>query len=651
MVSETSQLNTRSNGREQGAKNVKKQPKFITVWVISLIVSVLYISSEWFFLVTKPSFMDFISTFSKVRILIFGTGLLALVVIILQSLLYFVASFKKPSFLKQDCLLTLIPAAILTITLTLLVDNFTYTVLGWGIVTSRGMIRVLYTVSFIVLFALIMKDLLRFGVILDKGFISCSKTIKRAIGIFFLLLAVSTIGIIIRTILFQPSQTAYSAEDFNRKNVVLITADGLNAEQMSIYGYEKNTTPFLKSISINTNILIAENNFTNSRNTTGSLTSILTGRYPTTTRVLYRPDILSGEDSYKSLPAILKSLGYYTIQHSYGYYADAYQINFKGAFDVVNGRTVIGNSVTGMVKFPLPSHYEYFISELQNRLLPRLRHIFWVQEMENDYQNVTRPKLYEDKYDDHVKMVQVSRLLAESTQPVFAHIHWMGTHGSKFFPTNRVFSEGKDISLQGQWEMPYYEDAILDFDSNIKYLYNKLEKSGKLKDTIIIIAADHGMEFSTMERTPLIAIIPEMEFEEAIKVDTQNLDIAPTILDYLGIHVPDWMDGQSLLKPINKYRPIIGVGISHVTENEEGRAIVNNDFRVAPFYQFDFMSVENCGNWTMLDLEENYWVSELVPGYTSTCEKEEIIDKNEIRQIIINRFKQDNFEFDESIIP
>lgn len=144
----------------------------------------------------------------------------------------------------------------------------------------------------------------------------------------------------------------------NRKNVILITADGLNSQHMSVYGYANDTTPFLKQMA--SKALISLNNFSNSGNTAGSITSILTGKLPTETRVLYRPDILRGEDSYQSLPAILKNAGYYSAQFSFGFYADAYQLNFSNAFDFVNGRTAKANNVFGISNFPAPTNYKFF---------------------------------------------------------------------------------------------------------------------------------------------------------------------------------------------------------------------------------------------------------------------------------------------------
>jgi len=89
-------------------------------------------------------------------------------------------------------------------------------------------------------------------------------------------------------------------------NFFLITADGLNADHMSIYGYERKTTPFLDRWENQSSLV--ENGFTNSAKTTGSLISTITGKYPSDTRVLFPPDVLKNENSYQHLPQILKVL-------------------------------------------------------------------------------------------------------------------------------------------------------------------------------------------------------------------------------------------------------------------------------------------------------------------------------------------------------
>ncbi len=626
-------------------KNAFKRPADLAAaWSISFLASFAYIASEWLFLVTKPSSINALPVFEKIAIPIFSAALMSVIAALFQFIFWAIARpFRESKW--ANVLQLLIPAGILSATALLLIDNFTYTTLSFGIITSQGLTRFLYGLGFLLLIAFFVKDLIKLS-----HFLIESRSRKKLVSVPFVFAVMLAIVIIVLATSARNKQSINptSSQAGNLKNVVLITADGLNAEQMSVYGFEKETTPFLDSIASRT--LIAQNNFSNSGSTTGSLTSILTGKYPTTTRVLSRPDILRGEDSYQSLPAILKSLGYYSAQYSFGYYADAYAINFKNAFDFANGRTSQSNSLFGLQNLPIPSNYEYFLYELQNRLLPRLKHIFFIKTMENEFQQVNDLAKFSKVYVDREKIYHVIDALSSAEQPVFLHVHWMKTHGQYFNPRNRVFSEGLDLENQEPWSLPFYEDAILDFDEDLGFLYQELEKLGVLEDTLIIIGSDHASQFVTTRRIPLIFLFPEAQNSQLLTADTQNLDIAPTILDYLGIGIPTWMEGSSLLAGNPPYRPIIGVQNSNIIEVEEQGWLMDETFNTPPFYQFDLIGVQNCGLWTQLNLENLAWSTQEISSYQPICDANEQLSANQIRQTIIERLKKDGFEFDDTEI-
>lgn len=544
----------------------------------------------------------------------------------------------------------LVPATILSATTLLLVDNITYTLFRMGIITSQGALRVVYAGGFIALIVYFINDLDKLSKKLAKS-PTFSNQAWTTTGTIILagIMSLIVLAVFFTGILLKAPKTAIVPDLNKRKNVVLITADGLNSQQMSAYEYNKETTPFLEQMT--SSALISQNNFSNSGSTAGSITSILTGKFPTSTRVLYRPDILRGEDAYQSLPTILKAAGYYTAQYSFGFYADAYQLNFKNAFDYVNGRTAEVNSVLGIKNFPVPTDYEYFLYELQNRLISRLKHIFLVESMQNEYQQVTDPIKYNNAFDDREKIEQAIDLLSEATQPVFLHIHWMKSHGPRFNPRNRAFSAGMDITQQKEWSLPFYEDVVLDFDEDIRFLYSELDKAGVVEDTLIIIGSDHGMGFVTSRRIPLIMLFPNSEHSGELVVDTQNLDIAPTVLDYLKIGIPNWMEGHSLLHPLDSYRPIFGVRTGNTVEVEGLVWVVDEKYNNPPFYQFDYIGIENCGIWTQLNLEDLTWSSLPIVAYESACSLDDILDSKKIHGYVIERLKQDGFDFNETQIP
>lgn len=637
-------MQNKEQSHPKDKKGFKLPTPLTAAWLISFFASFVYIASEWLFLVTKPSSINTLPVFEKIAILIFSIALLSIIAGVFQSIIWAITMlFRKNNWNK--ILLLLVPAGILAATALLLFDNFTYITMSFGIITSRGLTRLLYALGFLLLIPFLMKDLSKLHHFITK---SRNQKLLKTTPFLFSVFVTILIIVLVAGARNDPSINLTASSTGNLKNIILITADGLDAEKMSVYGYEKETTPFLNSIS--SRALISQNNFSNSGSTTGSLTSILTGKYPTTTRVLSRPDILRGEDSYQSLPAMLKSLGYYSAQYSFGYYADAYAINFKNAFDFANGRSAQSNSLFGLPNLPLPSNYEYFLYELQNRLLPRLKHIFFIKAMENEFQQVADLAKFSKVYVDREKIYHVIDALSSADRPVFLHVHWMKTHGQYFNPRNRVFSEGLDMENQEPWNLPFYEDAILDFDEDLAFLYQELEKLGVLENTLIIIGSDHGSQFVTTRRNPLIFLFPKAENSRFLTVDTQNLDIAPTILEYLGVEIPSWMEGASLLTSDPPYRPIFGVQNTNSIEIEEQGWLMDDKFNTPPFYQFDLIGVQNCGLWTQLNLENLTWSTQEISAYQPICDAKDRLSGEQIRQAIIERLKKDGFEFDDKEI-
>lgn len=78
-------------------------------------------------------------------------------------------------------------------------------------------------------------------------------------------------------------------------------------------------------------------------------------------------------------------------------------------------------------------------------------------------------------------------------------------------------------------------------------MINELIEEGSYDNTILVIGSDHGQRFTTNKKIPLIIHFSNNEFSGVVFSNVQNIDIAPTILDYLHIHRPPWMSGESLL--------------------------------------------------------------------------------------------------------
>ena len=121
----------------------------------------------------------------------------------------------------------------------------------------------------------------------------------------------------------------------------------------------------------------------------------------------------------------------------------------------------------------------------------------------------------------------------------------------------------------------FYDDAILQFDFNVNKILQGLADRNLLQDTIVVITSDHGVKHRNRKRVPLMFLVPTDDRRRRVSSNTQNLDIAPTLLDYLGMDRPGWMQaadsgrwidslGQSLIaKDPNPGRTIFTADRSH----------------------------------------------------------------------------------------
>lgn len=588
-----------------------------------------YVFSEWVFIVTRPSFLDQAGWIGKGAVLLQSyliLGGISLTVALIPYLLTIRLNARlQAAGLKAS---GAVPALILAGLGLLLIDNFTYTVFKFGVVTSRGMFRGVYGLLFLALAAAAYRWVSRRAVRVG------GERLKLAA------VALTGLGAVAMAFGLQRSAAAGALEVGRiekRPNILLIGSDGVNASRMSAYGYERETTPNIAAFAAEG--LRVENHFTNASNTSGSIISILTGRYPTQTRVLYPPDILHGADAYRHLPGMLKRWGYYNVELAAPHFADAYTLGLLRGFDEVNGRKARNNPYIRLVDLGFSNNLAYFLATLYERLKPRLLHIFYIMKMTNPYDLVTQNA---NHIPDQTKTAEVLRLLEKHIgRPVFIHAHLMGTHGPTFKPAVKKFSANKEQA--GRWDPDYYDDAIYNFDLLFGKLIEELKARDLLEDTLIILYSDHGMGFSSVQRIPLVVRFPGGEHRGRMVGVGQNLDIAPTILEYLGAGQPAWMMGESLLRRGGERIPVISTGASN-TENVSGKGWVQNELHNnPPFYQFDYIQVVDCGRWRRLDLETDEWTSGEVQGYLGSCSEAERLPFEQIQELITARLGEDGF--------
>ena len=624
----------------QQVKN--RVPLWKQLFTITVLLAYLYIFMEWIFFVSMPSFMSILSLSNKVEIVLlsgFGFSLFILAIIaafIIVDLIALIGRFSE--FTRY--LGPVFPTAILSALALLLIDNFSYTLFKFGISTSAGIWRGAYGLFFLTLSVYIYIQMLNIfglrvkenhrGMPVNKLFYVSAGLLVVSAGLAWVRLDYTTIDPADATIKAKPATS--------RPNILLLGSDGLSADYLSVYGYYRDTTPTLRELAQTS--LVAENAFTNSGNTAGSVISIMTGKLPTQTRVLYPPDILTGLNAYQHLPGMLKREGYQTIEFGAPYYGDAFSFNLQDGFDRVNNRSK-SEGILGSLGHNLGyENTAFFLSKLIERISDRILHIFYLREMQNPYKIVTQPV---PSTEDKEVISQTLALFDQSEVPLFIHAHLLGTHGGYFSPQVRVFSE--DAEQTQPWMPDFYADAILAFDNYVAEVIDHLKANGQFENTILIIYTDHDQQFKVNERIPLIIHFPEDKFAGRTTRAVENIDISPTILDYLGLSQPNWMIGESLLQNNpDTSRLIFSMGTHKVIQNEDGDTMLDPERNTPPFYQFSYINIIDCQKWFVFDLTTFTWSSGEVSHYTTPCSDNSLHSFAEIKQALEARLAEDGFD-------
>ena len=603
-----------------------KQPNYNwrTLIILTVYSAYFYAFMEWFFFVTKPSSLSILTLFDKVKILAVTGGTVALLLLTCLLVLSLPALLVTHPVWRPrlQYLGYLAPALMLGITTLLLLDNFTYTVLKFGIISSEGVWKAPYTLGFTV-FVWWMTRLIRRRVQKRR-----TPTSFPPVG-----LLIVSIGFILSVALSRDAALSGLNSDSlkpsaERPNIIILGGDGLSASYLSVYGYANDTTPFLKEMAKTS--LVAENAFTNASSTTASTTTMMTGREPATVKVYRYPDVLKGDDSFEHLPGILKAQGYTTVEVGTPFYVDAQKLNLLDGFDVVNNQSLNQPARIALQAVLGNSPSTYFIWTIKERASERLLHIFFIKDMQNPLKEVNNSKA---RMTDEQRVDQILAAIdrAQADRPVYVFAHLMDTHGPHFSSSKQVFST--EASEDEEWDKARYEDAILSFDGSVQRIYNHLAETGQLDNTILVIYTDHGFKYVVSQRIPIIIRFPEGAHAGTRKNNIQVIDVPATLLDYLGISQPEWMTGASYLNN----EPPVDRQIISITAGSPSKI-------KPPFYQIKIVQVLVCQKRYTLNVQENKWDTGTVTGHTASCTRDLLPPEDEIHQTILDYLEKYGYD-------
>lgn len=592
-----------------------------------------YVLLEWLFLVTKPSFLGSWSVLAKIQALFAGAAPFLFATLVACGITCVLAyGLDRTGSKGSRYLLKLVPAMIAAAIVLMLVDNFTYTMFGWGIVKTTAWTVPIYW-------------LLLLGVVIVH---------LRRVPLQTRLKAVSALVLVVLTCVCVAWSFAGSGKYSERHyasaltsplpNIIMFASDGMNADHMSAYGYARQTTPNLEDWM--SRAMVVDNAFTNAGWTASSLTSMMTSKYPATTKMLYPPNTLRGKDAYQTLPRVLRKLGYTNMQEALRYYADGPDLNWKGSFDVANGRKVQWqfDSLPLGLDGPL-----LFADRLYERLSKRVKQLALMQHMVDQHAAVTSAQ-YAQMYGitDDTRMAAVHDFIRGAKRPFFIHVHLMGTHCCDFAPKHKKFSL-QAFADKDERKTAAFDDTILQADKYFGALMQQLKQQHLLDNTLVVVSSDHNMGWDYRSQVPLIFIFPHGAHRGHVTATAQLLDVAPTILDYLKVSIPDWMEGKSLLRDgLPRGRPIYSIYRVQRKTFDVGGGHELAKIAVAgpPTYGLSSVGMVVCQRWFYLQARSGKTYYGAIPTYREKCPAKLLPTPEKARAMMYQHLEQRGISFE-----
>jgi arylsulfatase A-like enzyme len=349
-------------------------------------------------------------------------------------------------------------------------------------------------------------------------------------------------------------------------NVIMVVLDTVRADHLSLYGYDRETTPNLRQLARRATLY--QHSYSTGDMTLPSHASIFTGLYPSQHRAHYSLDAPVGRplaQSHITLAEILASQGYKTLAvvANGGYLTSTF--GFDQGFAVYDQR---------LPAVPMRSSPPYVLKSViltaATRLLPEID----MCNRSRTAQEIT---------------ASVHSLLDErppaTEQPLFLFVNYMDAHYpylppepfDKMFPAKD--EHFTDIRYGDIWEntilrnqavpaadqmhlISQYDGGIAYIDFQLGKLIERLKKLKLYDDSLLIVTSDHGEYFGERNlldhggmsvyqdqvAVPLLIKYPGQTQSEIIDSNVSGVDLFPTVLDVLGFPIPKSAQGKSLAK-------------------------------------------------------------------------------------------------------
>jgi arylsulfatase A-like enzyme len=383
-------------------------------------------------------------------------------------------------------------------------------------------------------------------------------------------------------------------------NILILLFDALSARNMSLYGYSRNTTPFIDEFAEQG--IVYHSHYAGGNYTTPGTASLLTGTLGWTHRALHHLGVVKNEIIDNNIFRLQKSK-YHTLSYTRNIFASLLIHQFS---KFINKNIQVANlqnySLSGNL-FSQKIFYSDYISSLNGErqiqgyltsssspilsLITKQLRINLRDTISNDLYEIFPRGVLTNGFGHFFTLDQtidyLKNLITELPKPFCSYIHiWpphdpYATHvdfvdkfNDSWTPIDKpthFFGQDidRDIILE---DRRMYDEFVAYVDKKFFELISLISDSNLLEDTIIIFTSDHGEMFERgiqkhttqtlyepIIKVPLIIRLPGQPKRVDIYNPTSCIDLLPTLQHLSGEPIPSWCEGE-ILPPFNKEREV-----------------------------------------------------------------------------------------------
>jgi arylsulfatase A-like enzyme len=371
-------------------------------------------------------------------------------------------------------------------------------------------------------------------------------------------------------------------------NILILLFDTLSAEHVSLYGYNRDTTPNLARFA--QRAVVYHSHYASANFTSPSTASLFTGTYPWSHRALHLYGTVDPSYEKRNLFGLVPDY-YYKIAYTHNFLVVSLLHQFRRDLDLWKKVSDLclssdefsdrilrndfnvafrGESTFLGIGEPLPSSLflswtqrahqlgrQELLTRQYGRLFPRgvpsqdtLYFILedainWIRDQLNNF-----PKPFLGYFH-----------LLPPHEPYTARRDFIDVFKDGWKPTakeSHFFSDEKSDQFLNQ-QRREYDEYIAYTDAEFGRLFDYMEQNGVLDNTYVIVTSDHGELFERgihghatptlyepLIRVPLLISKPGQRRREDVHAPTSCVDLLPTLLDVTGQPIPDWCEGSIL---------------------------------------------------------------------------------------------------------